>query len=402
MTKRMAAARPIPEKHRPVMVIQANQWWPNDPVMQKTFRPVWSYAAPISVIAHGGGGVGYYRHNYLVTNPLYARNAAKAFGLCQFIESRGFYPSVVPPNVALLESRAGQDWWQVKMQVGSPGSEVVKKDAKTVEVERVEGGGTVTTAAQSSRAQLCERIRGHIHHKVIMERLFDECVPFNQFQLDHPADLSVLKNYQLAILPFPYSIPKESVAALEKAVQGGLKLLLIRHKGETDPLGEPYPEGPLLAQLLNKYPQQVQFWEDDLMAQGSHPQWISKFKQFVEQAVGNAAPIRVEKTGDVEVAMRETADGKHFVFLINWDLGSQAGVLKFPGAKGSYDIEEIGFSEEDPLQRRSRGVLKGDALQKGISFSLKAGEVRCWLMTPQGISSVNPASQVVALSLPVP
>jgi hypothetical protein len=357
--------------------------------MQKTFRPVWSYAAPITVLAHGGGGASYYRYNYLTDNPSYAKNAAKTYGMYQFLETRGISPNRTPPCVAMLESRAGQDWWQLKMLTGSKPEDIIKKDAKTVEVERVGGGGIVTTTVQSSRAQQCERIRGQVHHKVILERLLEESIPFDQFYLDHPADLAALKDYRLAILPFPYSIPKESVAALEKAAQGGLKLLLIRHKGETDPLGEPYPEGPLLAQLLKKYPQQVQFWEDDLMAQGSNPQWIAKFKQFVDETVGNTAPIRVEKEGDVEVAMRETADGKRFVFLINWDLGAQTGVVKFPSAKDACDIEEIGFSEEDPLQCRNRGVIEKDALQKGISFSLKAGEVRCWLMTPQAGGSAK-------------
>jgi hypothetical protein len=116
------------------------------------------------------------------------------------------------------------------------------------------------------------------------------------------------------------------------------------------------------------------------MAEGSLPSWSSKFKQFVEKTVGDSVQIRVEKDGDVEVVMRETDTGKRFVFLINWDVSPQVGVLKFPNAKDAYNIEEIGFSDEEPLQRRDCAVITKDILQKGIPFTLKTGELRCLLM----------------------
>ena len=376
--KRMIAAQPIVGRgqRRPVMALKANQWWPTDPAMQQTFHPVWSYAAPVSVVAHGGGGAAFYRCNYLTDDPRYAANAGKAYALLQHLESRGLNETQTPRTVALLESRAGQDWYQLKAQTGLMETIGEKSRGQTVEVERIEGGGTVETTAQSSRAAQCELIRGQVHHKVVMERLFEESVPFNQIYLDHPEDLSVLPDYPLAVLPFPYSIPRESVVALEKAVQKGLKLLIIGRKGETDPLGEPCEEGPLLEALLKKYPRRVQFWEDDLMAMGGHPQWIAKFKKFVDNAVGASLPLRVRRDGDVEVAMRVGKEGQRFVFVINWEERPCNVSLQFPRLSDVRRFDEIAFSDEDPLRVRSRGAFPAAGLQSPLRLRLKGGEVR--------------------------
>lgn len=371
MMKAMRAAQSPHGRRGVVFVLQANQWWPGDSSMAKFFRPVWSYGALVSAIAHGGMGHAFYRFNYLADGPGYARNTANAHRLIEELEKRGLADAQTPRNVALLASRASVDWYQLRMKQ----PRAVKASGDKLNVEELTGGSTAVDAADLKRAQVCESIRGQVHEKVVMEQLLRAGRNFDQIYLDHPSDLTVLKDYDAAVVPFAYSIPLESVRAIEKAVKSGMKVLIIRQLGETDPLGEPYEKGPALEQLVKRYPKQVSYWDVDLMQAGDEPQWVQRFQKYVDDSVGEAAPVTFQCDGDVEFAIRMDSAGRMFIFLINWDGRPHQVVLGLNGPDQARSLEQFRFGHGVDLQASSADEVSAEAMRRW-SVALEPGEVR--------------------------
>lgn len=272
-----AAARP----RGCLPVLKGGSW---DFAHLERYRGILLNGSAVAAVMHGAAGVSFYRMNYLFLNNK-AHLVREAFAMIEWLDSIGLRDTHLPPAIAVLHSRASEDFWQLRQEM------TIGADLK------VDG------------------IRGYVAHKLIEEELLRRSLPFEVHYLEREDDLAELERYAVIVLPFAYCISDAAVAAIDRAVRAGSKLLICERLGEADELGNLRP-APALADWTAR--DGVRFL-GDVVDRFTDPQFRSHLGDTLDTMLAGRCPIKVASAaGNVEAIVRE-GNGHWLLACINWE-----------------------------------------------------------------------------------
>jgi hypothetical protein len=260
-------------------------------------NPLMVYGPAFSALMHGVSGINYYEQDYLFKGDKNDPGPwiEKFFNLTATLEDRGLAEYRAPKTVALLYSRASEDWWQLSHKQDPVGAASII---------------------------LCQN--------AVMELLFKNAIPFDLYYLDQPKALGAIRDYALAILPCPYSMPNASLAPIQRAITKGVKMISLGHRGEVDEMDERY-ETPLLEPLSG-----IRHLSIDL-TRTNYREFSQLLLPQLLGELGERRPLVFDADGaDVECSVR-SKDSAHWIFCLNWEtqpVGVTLGLRLSPGNYG--------------------------------------------------------------------
>ena len=284
----------------------------------------------ISGIFQGASIINHYRYNYI---ELWEKTDSIKSGLkfIQSLERWGIRRARPPRSIALLTSRASEDWWDNL-------------------------NGTYWLGWNPKAKQ------GFWSSRFINEFLLRNGYSFDLYYLDHVEQVREAAKYDLLILPFPYSVSKEVAGLLAQARSSGKKFLIGQKQGEVDELGVVH-EGPALQNLIKtgQANGDVVCLEENWVDAETDPKFISRLRANIDKLLGDRKPMLFLSHGsNVEAHLLEIDSRTKFIALLNW--GAEASVevgVHMP--EGNYEM--IGVSMQKPEEFRTSVIGK----QKSVS-----------------------------------
>jgi hypothetical protein len=270
--------------------------------------PIMLYGPALSAVMHGAQGINFYEQNYLFAG---GKNDAgplveKIFNLTAWLEQKRLVDYHVPKAVALVYSRASDDWWQL--------------------------------AHSASGVEAAEAI---LYQNAVMEVLFRNGIPFDLCYLDQPSSLDVLSRYTMALLPYPYSIGREAVNKIRQAIGKGTRVVALQRSGEVDEFGERYPS-PLLQGVRG-----IEHLAIDLTG-SNYSELSAHLIPVIMKNLNGRLPLRLNAGGkDVECSILESKDSR-LVFCLNWEKQPVEINLGISLPQGTYAASVITLERETP------------------------------------------------------
>jgi hypothetical protein len=310
-------------------------------------NPIMLYGPAISALMHGARGIGFYGQSYLFGGGDHDAGpwVEKIFNLTAYLEQKGLLDYRVPRRVALLYSRASEDWWQL-----------------------------------AHAANPVEAAEGVLYQNAVMEVLFRHGIPFELYYLDQPSALDELGNYALAILPYPYSVSVEAATKIRSALAKGTKVVSLRHDGEVDPFAERYP-----TPLLRGVPGITNLSID--LTKSSYDELSAQLMEAVTDTV-DGPPLLLNANGkDVECSIQENKSDR-LVFCLNWEMRPVEVNLGINLAAGRYKASVVTLDRESPAGVGGKSDLAPDDL-RSFRLVLAPGEAKILLFTRR---SENPVA----------
>lgn len=284
----------------------------------------------ISAVAHGADGVAMYGR---LTEGIVEDSVGKGFLALEKAEP-WILGSEVPPDIVLLYSRAGEDFYGLahedpKLDAAADGSLTMR-----------EMGGFVQpcNALTHFLGRDQEYTLGFRAHKQLIYFLFKNGYPFRMHYLDSLRK-DELQGARLIVSPFAHAISKDSAGQIRAAVEAGAKLLVFGQLGEVDQGGAAHP-APLL-QPLQKNPNVVYIEDPKAASRANSPEWRGKIDATIKSLLGNRLPLCLGKPdgAEVEAALRTKSPTDQTAFLINWDDKPHAISLGLRLPTGQYQME---------------------------------------------------------------
>ena len=301
----------------------------------------------IASVMHGAAGVSFYRLNYLFMNNK-AHLVREAFRMIEWLDQAGLRDTRPPQAIAVLHSRASEDFWQLRQEM-SRGNDL-----------RVAG------------------IRGYVAQKAIEEFMLRHSYPFVIHYLEREDELADLGRYRAVVLPFPYCISDKAAAAVEVARNAGARVMLCERLGEANEIGTLRAK-PALDGWRNR--DRVEY-VDNIVDRMTAPQFRADLAQAFDRLLGEHKPFDLWKHGqNVEAIVRERPDGQKLLALINWERGDvvfDAG-LRLP--EGSYRVSQCDGYGVRPAAIAGRVDLTADDLAK-FRVQLERDQVRLYDVRP--------------------
>jgi len=313
-----------------------------------TFTPVWMSGPPISAVMNGGSLPMYWRENFTHYGG-YDKYVGQAFSILDTLSAWGVKNARVPRSVAVLKSRASEDWWQVRQRYNPAGNPL-------------------------------DQTRGFLNEKWLLELLFTNGYPFDIYSLEHPEDFAqLLGQYDLVILPFAYSIKQSTYDLLAAAAARGTKIMLVGQLGETDEWGEPYA-APLFKNLADAG--KVSYISDDVTVVGHYSAFLARVTTLIDEKLGDKKLLYLNNYGnDVEMTCLEKNPRERFVCLINWEdrpIEVDAGV-NMPA--GRYQVLQRDLESVHAMQIAGKDAVSESDLRK-FRVPLAAGEIKVFYVHP--------------------
>ncbi len=325
----------------------------------KPFRePVWAFGNATTMLMREVENIDFYRLDYyanisLKSGPNPSTKYYKAFAqMVHRLENEGLKKAHTPKAVALLYSRAGGDWWQTRQYIAA-------------------------TKKRGRHPSPQNAISGHVHHIAVMDLLMQKGYPYRMYFLDQPETLQKIVDCKVLVIPFAYSLSKESLAILKQARARGARVLLVsKHLGETNEFGTPHKQ-PLLKDLVGQ--DGVAFLNLDLFNNGTDPKVQKRLLDALNNLLDKDRPLTVEHAGrDVEATLLEGLDGKRFVFFVNWDYNAVDLNIALPLPKGRYQVTRYDMAGVSSAKLNDKSVMTSEELAR---FQMKlAGQETVVLM----------------------
>jgi len=279
--------------------------------------PVWTAGNATSMIMRGVRNIDLYRFNYFAnirkvngthpTTPIYKNWIA----MIRRLEAFGLKKARIPRKIAFIYNRAGEDWWELREKLKTPNPYDYPQSA----------------------------MAGHIHHDATMRMLFANGHPFEAFFLDQPSTLSNVSGFKVMIIPFAYSISDKAKAVIQDAVDAGVKLLVLKGRGETDEYGT-LRKTPALAGFERR--KGVIMLDENLLTRGNDIEVEKKILSALWALLGADRPIIVNNyRRDIEVGMLESENGTKFIFAVNWDKRDSVLDLGLNLPRGAYTVDRF-------------------------------------------------------------
>ena len=301
-------------------VLKAGQWGRWDRLSQ--WRSILTGGSAVAAVMHGAEAVTFYRHNYLRLNAN-THWVREAFEIVEHLDQQGFPASRGPRDVAILHSRASEDFWQHRCHM--------------------------TDAGDPGR----DGVRGYVTQKVIEELLLERSIPTAYFYLDREDTFeSELSDYGVVLLPFPYCISDRAARAVAAAREAGAHVIVCDRLGEANELGTLRAE-PVFASWREQGTGRFAF-VDDVLGTYWRDDVRDRFVDDLIRRVGEHRTLSMETGGrNLEGIVRHGAGDRAFVAFINWeDVPLRADVsLNLPA--GDYTVQVL-----DKFGRRPGGVTE--------------------------------------------
>jgi len=308
----------------------------------------------VQAALQGARLIAWYRYNYIELQKSHDHRRRELAFLAA-LERWGVTRARTPKALAVLASRASEDWWDNDHGTNWLGSNPVAK-------------------------------QGFWTARLVNQVLNANGYPYDLYYLDHPDDLKDIGQYKLLFLPFPYSVSKAAAGALAKARAAGSKLLIAQQLGEVDEVGRRH-ERPILADLLRRGRDDgsVTFVGRNLVEWEVQPAFAQEFGKVLDEALGDAKPLFLHRHGcNVEAYLAETGPREKFLTLINWQ-DSEADIeVGLPLPEGSYRL--LTLSAATPAEPR-RGLLDGKQVAtaadlRRFAVKLDGADVRLLCILP--------------------
>jgi hypothetical protein len=307
-------------------------------------NPVWAAGTATSVLMRGVRDIDFYRLNYYANispkgkqNPAYVYYK-KWFKMIRALEPLGLAKAKPPKDVALLYSRAGNDWWELK------------ENAKN-------GFKKYPNSAMA----------GYAANDAVMKVFFTNGQPFDLYYLDQSSSLENITKYKVVVIPFAYSISEKVLKVLQTARDSGVKILIVDHFGEVNEFGTPYPK-PILKKFATL--PGVEYLGCDPLVDGTTLAFKSKLLDALDKSLGENKSFFVSTfEKDIEVGLLKNAKtGRIFIPVVNWTtnpLPVDLGLKLNPGAYGvkRYSLDGISKCSIDGKQKLTAADLRDFRVQ---------------------------------------
>ena len=285
-TSAMAAKSLIAGNRKRQTVVSLNGPWgwegkEKQPLTFEVYPPISVIGSVVGTAAQGCQAFAFWRY-YNIVAAGYDKPVEQAFGMLDAMAAWGSRKASIPKAVAVLRSRASEDWWQLKY------SSDFSKD----------------------------EILPYVHYYWIAEFLLRKGYPFELFYLDQPDSHKNLSDYKLVVLPFPYSVGEKALARIAEAAEAGSKIIATGARGETDELGNARAE-PLLKKLIDG--KKIEFIDADIASVGHFLAFDKAFKEKVDTLLGDRKPLDLDSRRlDIQAGCLEKTPFDKLITLINW------------------------------------------------------------------------------------
>lgn len=329
--------------------------WANDPEKYpgyyRDFTPAYMAAPPVLAVMHGADVPLYWRYNFAYYGG-YDTYVEQAYSILNALAGWGGKEATTPRSIAVLKSRASEDWWQVRRRYG--------EDADPM-----------------------DQTRGYLYEKWLQELLLSGGYPYDMYFLDQPGSYSdELSEYDLIVLPFPYSVSSEAFGAVRDAAASGSRVLILGRQGETDEWGVPRDK-PLFAGMIAE--QAVQYVADDVTEMAHSIGFNRRIRKTIDDLLGEAKPLFFDARGqDVEAALLERGADTKFLCLVNWmDRPVEVEVgLKLP-AGGAYEVLERNRKDARAVTIDGRRRLSDRDLRR-VRVPMEKWQIKLLYVHPAG------------------
>ncbi|HAH88149.1 MAG TPA: hypothetical protein DCL60_12355, partial [Armatimonadetes bacterium] len=358
--------------------------WYNDPASLATLPPHYVSCGAVSSIMHGGKGVAYYRYNYLFRegNDKWAK---KAFSIMDFLDAVGNSSLKVPKKIALIYSRASEDWWQLK--IGAEKGIDTKTAMTLLDLpEALKNVGKELRkdcneeAYKGAARMSVEMLRGFVQNKILMEMLIREGYPFDLYYQEQLQSSKELADYKLVILPFSYAMSEKAAKILDELAKKGTKILIYNKLGDVDEYGIPYPK-PIMEKLATAG--NVTVVTDDITRCFGDAGYIKNTKTMLDSLLGNNKPLLFNRFGhEVEAGVLERSETAKFLLLNNWSKEVsevEAGIIM---PVGYYHALEYNGEIMKKVRISGNELLKETDV-KNIRVHLEPGETKVFYIYKQ-------------------
>lgn len=278
-----------------------------------------------SSVMHGATGINFYRQDLLFSKNIYKSGVlvSKIFKLLKYINQLGFSNPQNSKDVAILYSRASEDWWRLKNQ-------------KNVN----------------------KSVQAHIYQNSVLEVMFREGVDFDLFYLDNNKVLNNLEDYKIVIIPFPYSITKNSIIKIKYHLEKGINIVVFNSRGEVDELGIEYPE-PRLA-FLNE----SQF-KNISIDYTTYIDFKNEIFKVLDSTLDKPYSLVNNRNGhDIECnILRHQSNNDIMLICINWDIKSYPLALSLKLPYNNYKIDKITLDGVVPLVINGNSKISSTELE---------------------------------------
>jgi hypothetical protein len=270
-------------------------------------NPLMLYGPALSALMHGARGVNFYKHDYLYAagSPDAGAWVERFFRLTLRLERKGLLDFRVPRSVAVVYSRASEDWWQL-----------AHADGDGVEAQRA----TLTQGA-------------------VLEALFRAGIPFDLHYLDQPDRLHALRDYDVVVLPFPYAMSEAALRPIVAAARNGATVVAFAQHGDVDAFAARHPR-PLLEGLAGVHHVALDIDRlryEDLARTVTNP---------IIAALGARRPLTLATGGaDVECAILEH-ERRRLAFCLNWGTSAAAVNVGIGVPPGEYTASLLDWEHE--------------------------------------------------------
>ncbi len=305
-------------------------------------------------VLQGARMVSYYRYNYIEMQKS-RDHRVREFAFMDALMRCGVTRARSVGDVACLISRASEDWWD-------------------------NDHGTNWLAGNP------EAKRGFWSHRAVNQALGEGGFAFDLYYLDRPETLDDLSRHALILLPFPYAIGEEAVAAIEKAHAAGSKVLILQREGEVGPYGAAN-DPPALRRLIEagREDGSVRLLDRDLLAWETERDFPRAFAAEVDTLLGERRQLRLATPGNAIGSYLFTDGGdKRYLLLVNWrDEARPVEVgLRMPPTE--YHL--LSVSSDSPREPKA-GVHAGNRAWSAADLArfvveLTPGEVRLLSVQP--------------------
>ncbi|MFP4028563.1 MAG: hypothetical protein ACLFWL_12290 [Candidatus Brocadiia bacterium] len=270
----------------------------------------------IQSVLLGARWVAYYRYNYIKmqkSRPYRVRE----FAFMRALEKCGVTSAESVRSIAVLVSRASEDWWD-------------------------NNHGTCWLGWNP------EAKRGFWTARAMTDFLNRNSYQYDVYYLDQPQDLERLGEYDLLFLPFPYSVKKQAVQKVKTAHKAGAKVLIAQNPGEVDEVGRPY-EKAAFADLIasGKAEGSARYLDRDFIKWEHDRSFDRELSKVLDDMLGDKRALRVDTYGKrIEAYMFSHGKAEKSLVFLNWN--RESGFADVELHLGNGPFRAFALSSENP------------------------------------------------------